>query len=792
MRKLLHPARAALRVLPLSLILACGGDDAPATPDAAPTPDAADTTAPAAPTDFEAAVAGASVNLTWTNPTDADFAGVVLVRSVASASGGAPTAASAAGDTVGTGSVLYSDDAELTTDATPAPGTIVYELWSYDTAGNLAGPAVAQAVVPIPPQTASITIDPAALTLTVTSAPTLYGLTGTVELKRASFTYQPNYGSGIRFEAVADGAAGNGPTIALVTGGDPAQAPVVTVVGTDVSVTYARDVHTNKEIAAALNGDAAASAIMTATALVDGIQLGNLNPSALTGGADDVVVAHLALTNTGVNRLVFNAKAMVTALSDGTGTGAGTLDSTPAIWFGAKGLEIGGAAGEGFLEISGYSAATITASLTLRDDPTVIVPARQDSDLLLAIDSSGAGGWQIGTGGPLEYGEAFNEYPGTRGVDLTQDGRFLISGSRTTPQVLLIDMTTLEPVVGANIGDGTGVGTVETVRLSADETTLYAVVNHGRHASNYYSITELTEGGNICKLGDGTCLGVPPTAELIKLSFPALAVQQRLTLLTDSAVDGRARDFDMSADGSVAAIPLTLEGKVAIVDLTTMSLRSTVDVSGVNVAPREVAVSPDGSKTYVGYRSNQPGDEREQQPRRHAVGHRQHDLRDHVAVAARRRRRDLNSRTWTFRPDGKLYVRRKRVDVPTPLAVYTPTTDTWSTVDLAAGRSYLLAFAADDTPSSGTATPPSCAGSISRRGTHTSLGNYPGGYGHGIAVTVLTALRRHPARTSTYIGAACGPVGPPLPVSTARPQARRVCGPRGPAGARRPMARSLL
>ena len=142
-------------------------------------------------------------------------------------------------------------------------------------------------------------------------------------------------------------------------------------------------------------------------------------------------------------------------------------------------------------------------------------------------------------------------------------------------------------------------------------------------------------------------------------------------------------------------MPFVNAGTVAIINLETMTVTQEVDVSGVNLAPRQVAVSPDGSTTYVGYRS---GDNPA------AEASIDHDGSLSVIDNATFAITSLtppgmidgqSAGVFDFGPDGKLYVGRKNIQTPEPLVVYDPATDTFASTDVPAGTSHTIVFDAD-------------------------------------------------------------------------------------------------
>jgi hypothetical protein len=111
----------------------------------------ADTVPPANPSGLTAVAGDAQVQLDWTNPTDADFAGVRLVRSAT----GYPS-----GPTDGT--TVYTGTDESFLDNTVTNGiTYYYALFAFDDVPNYSSGAVAEATPAGPPDTtAPANVDP--------------------------------------------------------------------------------------------------------------------------------------------------------------------------------------------------------------------------------------------------------------------------------------------------------------------------------------------------------------------------------------------------------------------------------------------------------------------------------------------------------------------------------------------------------------------------------------------------------------------------------------------------------
>ncbi|MEY4723381.1 MAG: hypothetical protein RLZZ324_894, partial [Candidatus Parcubacteria bacterium] len=103
-------------------------------------PPVIDVTAPGPVTGLAASRKDADVTLTWTNPSDADFAGVTVVRRAGSV---APTAQD--------GVAVYTGTAATVVDAAvPLGATYYYSAFAFDAASNYASPATVAIVVPAP------------------------------------------------------------------------------------------------------------------------------------------------------------------------------------------------------------------------------------------------------------------------------------------------------------------------------------------------------------------------------------------------------------------------------------------------------------------------------------------------------------------------------------------------------------------------------------------------------------------------------------------------------------------
>ncbi|MBS1124011.1 MAG: Ig domain protein group 2 domain protein [Deltaproteobacteria bacterium] len=153
-----------------------------------------DATAPAPVTGMAVVMTGTTANVTWTNPTDADYAGTVVAR-VGDVVDVAPTP----GQMIASATML-SPSVQVTSvgtttqfaDAGRAPGPVRYVAWTFDDLGNYSAPVAALTEVPLGGLTAALTFTTAGSTLAVTQAPdhldlsastaTLVGTTLTVTL----------------------------------------------------------------------------------------------------------------------------------------------------------------------------------------------------------------------------------------------------------------------------------------------------------------------------------------------------------------------------------------------------------------------------------------------------------------------------------------------------------------------------------------------------------------------------------------------------------------------------------
>lgn len=155
-----------------------------------------DQVGPGAPIDFRVSIASSARTVTWTPPTDPRFGGVLVVRIEGQLTSSPVSGqAYAVGDTLSPGATVVAlDGPEVTgirtfTETMPArPGLVRYAAWAFDDLYNYGAAAGDYALVAIPPQTGSITVDPAAGIVAVTTPPSFVTLGGTATLTGATLT----------------------------------------------------------------------------------------------------------------------------------------------------------------------------------------------------------------------------------------------------------------------------------------------------------------------------------------------------------------------------------------------------------------------------------------------------------------------------------------------------------------------------------------------------------------------------------------------------------------------------
>lgn len=151
---------------------------------------------PGSPLDFRVAIASSNRTVTWTPPTDPRFGGVVVVRIEGQLTSSPVSGQTyAVGDTLSPGvTVVAVEGPEATgirtfTESMPArPGLVRYAAWAFDDLYNYGAAAGDYALVAIPAQTGTLTIDPATGTVAVTTPASFVTLGGTATVSGTTLT----------------------------------------------------------------------------------------------------------------------------------------------------------------------------------------------------------------------------------------------------------------------------------------------------------------------------------------------------------------------------------------------------------------------------------------------------------------------------------------------------------------------------------------------------------------------------------------------------------------------------
>lgn len=174
---------------------------------------------PAPVTELEANVDGGTIAVSWQNPDDPDFAGVLVVRSVVTPTLEPVTAETyAPGNVGGAEDIVFVGSATDLTDDAPFPGFDRYTIWTYDQLGNFGVPVWTTTPQPIPvaEQTGTIEIDVSTGAVTVVTQPTSFTISGTSTVDIAqqaidatfeleSAVGRPFFNTKLLFESVSEG-----------------------------------------------------------------------------------------------------------------------------------------------------------------------------------------------------------------------------------------------------------------------------------------------------------------------------------------------------------------------------------------------------------------------------------------------------------------------------------------------------------------------------------------------------------------------------------------------------------
>ncbi|MBK9072533.1 MAG: fibronectin type III domain-containing protein [Myxococcales bacterium] len=323
-------------------------------------------------------------------------------------------------------------------------------------------------------------------------------------------------------------------------------------------------------------------------------------------------------------RPVFNLKAVVTSVSDGMskiGIGAhGNFAGSPFIHFGNAGIDIGATRTQ-YLGISGYddTATSIDLEITLVDSPVVLTTDSYSGGNLYASDLSGVGFVTELDINQFTFGGKDGNSNTMRGV-VSPDGRYAYYGLRNQPAVLVVDLTTLTPMVGPSLvgtelaHDTTGaVGMTRAVTMSPDGMYLYVTLMTEMHA--YECSTSSYDGTEQGDIKDPASIG---TIEVVKLDRATLAEVDRAVLLTGVS-EAQGRELTLSADGSRGAIAIKVNdegygvpaeqvhGRFFVINTSDMSIVDgddaadfqSFDVSAYSAKVYAATISPDGTSVYV-------------------------------------------------------------------------------------------------------------------------------------------------------------------------------------------------
>ncbi len=140
-----------------------------------------DTTGPAPVENLAVVGVGTTANVTWTNPTDADYAGTIVAR-ISNLNDAAPVDGKTYGATDALSpSVQILDNGAITQVSDPgrATGPVRYVAWAYDDLGNYSAPRIVEVVIGTVDSAATFTFDTDTETLAQTVTPASIDLTGT-------------------------------------------------------------------------------------------------------------------------------------------------------------------------------------------------------------------------------------------------------------------------------------------------------------------------------------------------------------------------------------------------------------------------------------------------------------------------------------------------------------------------------------------------------------------------------------------------------------------------------------
>jgi hypothetical protein len=402
----------------------------------------------------------------------------------------------------------------------------------------------------------------------------------------------------------------------------------------------------------------------------------------------------------GYGRLLFNLKAVVTDLTGDPAafaTGDGMYDGKPFFYYGPNALDLAAQA-DGTITVDGLSAAvgTIELSFEFVNHKMLFGSESYYDGNLWAADSSGVGistEIDINQFGNVGYASSSSGYSNPMGGCCSPDGRFLYYGCRNQPGIIIVDTTTMTPMMGADLtgndnirNDNSGLGSIgftRSVTMSPD--------------TNYLYVTLVTQGHLYENVTDSYETGIM-TVELVQLARTTLAEIGRSVIL-DNVDEVMARNLTISSNGLLGALALkvysptygnpvaTVQGKFATVQLATMTA-TLRDVSAVGPEVQYATIAPDGSHAYFVVEDAGavvlpgPGDNllRRMNLSTSAI--------ETVGTATSFALEDI--KRMVFGPDGRLYVLSYN-----GFAIYDPATDTLSEPTVTGTNLYDIAFSAD-------------------------------------------------------------------------------------------------
>lgn len=301
-------------------------------------------------------------------------------------------------------------------------------------------------------------------------------------------------------------------------------------------------------------------------------------------------------------RVIYNLKGLVSALNQGAVINAPRLPPVggdPFVYYGPEGLDVAEDLGRN-LVIDGVDGSVdpIIFEMRLVDDRWIIGQDRRDGarrgdSTLLLVDSSGSR--QQGTLSVTAAAGSIN----FRGLEVSQDGRTVFVGAKSTPFVTALDLVKLGSQAGSDLGGG-DVGMVSGVALSPDGDKLYAALTTGAHHWGGVGSTSGTAATST-------------TLSLVELDPITLMETQRVDLVVDDAAARLTRTLAVSRDGTRAAVvvrhPLNsgIDAQIFFVDLVGMSVIDTDPATGpvdpvtiaFDIRPDSVVWDEDDGQLFV-------------------------------------------------------------------------------------------------------------------------------------------------------------------------------------------------